>query len=238
MVGAGGLILAFVYPLLVREPTVSNPGAAAMCLPLAAVIRELLTTRTALWTYLGSGLQMFIQGAVIAWMPSYLNRFYGMDMAQSAQGAGFLVLIAGVGMAGGGVLVDRLSRHNELNKLRIPMFYALFSTCALLVAFILPAGALQVSLIGLGLLLSAGFAGPAGAVISDVTSASIRASALATLVLANNILGLAPGPFITGVLADAFDLQMALAVVPLVGLGAAFAYRRACCHYQRDLVHQ
>ncbi len=236
VVGAGGLILAFVYPLLVREPATSNPSASAMRLPLKAVMRQLLTTRTALWTYLGSGLQMFIQGAVIAWMPSYLNRFYGMDMLQSAQGTGLLVLVAGIGMAAGGVMVDRLSRRDELNKLRIPMCYALFSTGVLLVAFLLPAGALQISLIALGLLFSAGFAGPAGAVISDVTSASIRASALATLVLANNILGLAPGPFITGVLADAFDLQMALAVVPLVGLGAAFAYSRARCHYRQDFI--
>ncbi|MNC55780.1 hypothetical protein D3C75_1053290 [compost metagenome] len=90
-------------------------------------------------------------------------------------------------------------------------------------------------LIGVGLLIGAGFAGPSGAVISDVTSASIHASALAVLVLANNIIGLAPGPFITGALADVFDLRIAMAVVPLASFGAAFAYLQASRHYRNDL---
>lgn len=238
LIGGGGLLLAVIYPLVVREPAKPATQTSGARLPLKAVIRELLTTRTALWTYLGSGLQMFIQGALIAWMPSYLNRFHGLDMAQSATGAGLLVLVAGIGMTAGGVLVDRLSRRDERNKLRVPMFYALFSSLILMLAFALPPSHLQLLLIGLGLLIGAGFAGPSGAVVSAVTNASIHASALATLVLANNIIGLAPGPFITGVLADAFDLQVAMAAVPLVGFGAAFAYRQAGRYYCDDLARQ
>ncbi|MCY1552540.1 hypothetical protein D3C76_1568180 [compost metagenome] len=94
---------------------------------------------------------------------------------------------------------------------------------------------MQLILIGVGLLIGAGFAGPSGAVISDVTSASIHASALAVLVLANNMIGLAPGPFVTGLLADAFDLQIAMSLVPLASFGAAFAYLKASRHYRNDL---
>lgn len=121
VVGAGGLILALIYPLVVREPASRKVQSKAERLPLSAVIRQLLTTRTALWTYLGSGLQMFIQGAVIAWTPSYLNRFHAMDMAKSATVAGVLLLASGIGMIFGGVLADRLSRHNQRNRLRVPM---------------------------------------------------------------------------------------------------------------------
>ncbi|MCY1378764.1 hypothetical protein D9M69_664260 [compost metagenome] len=115
------------------------------------------------------------------------------------------------------------------------MFYALISAVILLVAFSLPPSPLQLILIGVGLLIGAGFAGPSGAVISDVTSASIHASALAVLVLANNMIGLAPGPFVTGLLADAFDLQIAMSLVPLASFGAAFAYLKASRHYRNDL---
>ncbi|MNQ77131.1 L-galactonate transporter [compost metagenome] len=236
VVGAGGLILALIYPLVVREPAQRKVQSKAERLPLKAVIRQLLTTRTALWTYLGSGLQMYIQGAVIAWIPSYLNRLHGMDMAKSATVAGALLLASGIGMIFGGVLADRLSRHNQRNRLRVPMAYALISSVILLVAFSLPPSTLQLAVIAIGLLIGAGFAGPSGAVVSDVTHASIRASALATLVLANNFIGLAPGPFVTGLLADIFNLQVAMAVVPLASLGAAYAYYRASRCYLDDMV--
>ena len=235
LVGAGGLVLAVIYPLVVREPQAVAGKDQRM--PLKAVLRALLTSRTALWTYLGSGLLMFIQGAVIAWMPSYLNRYYAMDMTQSATGAGLLVLVAGIGMTAGGALVDRLSRGNVRNKLRIPMLYALGSSLLLLAAFALPAGNPQLLLIGLGLLVGGGFAGPSGSVVADVTPAAIHASAFAVLTLANNIFGLAPGPFITGALADAFSLQTAMALAPLVGLGSAAAYWMASRFYLNEVTH-
>lgn len=234
LVGAGGLILALIYPLVVREPP-PQAGAHSARMPIGQILRELLTTRTALWTYLGSGLLMFIQGAVIAWMPSYLNRYHAMDMTQAAMGAGMLVLIAGIGMVAGGALVDRLSQHNRLNKLRVPMVYALLCATLLLLAFALPPGPAQLLLIGLGLLIGGGFAGPSGSVVADVTPAAIHATAFATLTLANNIFGLAPGPFITGALADLYSLQDAMQLVPLVGLASAAAYFQASRHYQHDL---
>ena len=237
LVGAGGLLLAVIYPLVVREPK-KTATADGRHMPLKQVIRQLLTTRTALWTYLGSGLLMFIQGAVIAWMPSYLNRYHGLDMGQAAMGAGLLVLVAGIGMTGGGALVDRLSRRRPLNKLRVPMAYALASCLFLLLAFALPAGLPQLLLIGLGLLIGGGFAGPSGSVVADVSHASIHATAFAVLTLANNIFGLAPGPFITGVLADAFNLQLAMQVVPLAGLLSAGAYWMASRFYLQDLASQ
>lgn len=48
LVGAGGLILAILYPLVVREP-VPHGGSQAARLPVKEVLRELLTTHTALW---------------------------------------------------------------------------------------------------------------------------------------------------------------------------------------------
>ena len=103
--------------------------------------------------------------------------------------------------------------------------------------FALPAGNPQLLLIGLGLLVGGGFAGPSGSVVADVTPAAIHASAFAVLTLANNIFGLAPGPFITGALADAFSLQTAMALAPLVGLGSAAAYWMASRFYLNEVTH-
>ena len=48
----------------------------------------------------------------------------------------------------------------------------------------------------------AGPAGAAGVVVTGLTPESIRATALGTLALANNLLGLAAGPVVVGLLAD------------------------------------
>ncbi|MCB1696782.1 MAG: MFS transporter [Pseudomonadales bacterium] len=235
VVGAGGLVLAVVFPLVVREPVTAS-GVKEPPLPLRQIGRELFTTRTAICTYLGSGLSMFIQGAFVAWMPSYLNRYHDMDPAGAALGAGVLILAAGVGMMGGGALVDRLSLKDPRNRLRLPALYLLGSALCLTVAFSLSPGLPQLVMIGLGLMIGAGFSGPAGAVVADVTHASIHATVLATLTLGNNILGLAPGPVLTGWVADQTSLLTALQLVPLIAVLAAVAFAVGSMFYVQDRV--
>jgi MFS family permease len=235
-VGVAGLVLAITFPFVVKEPP-SHAPAGAPVMPLHGVIRELFRFRTVTCTYVASGLQMFVQGSVIAWAPSYLNRYYSLDPAQAGVRAGVLVLIAGVGMTVGGILVDRLSANRRSNRLRIPALYALTSAATLLAAFLMSPGTLQFSMIALGLFLGAGFAGPSGAVVADVTHPAIRATVFATLTLANNLIGLAPGPFVTGVLADLASLDVAMRIIPMAGILAAFFFLRGAGSYDKDRQH-
>ena len=55
--------------------------------------------------------------------------------------------------------------------------------------------------------------------VANLTPASIRATAFGTLTLANNLLGLAAGPFVVGLLADRIGLVDAHEV-RAAGLGA------------------
>ncbi|MGE8369159.1 MAG: multidrug DMT transporter permease, partial [Cupriavidus sp.] len=59
--------------------------------------------------------------------------------------------------------------------------------------------------------------------------------ALAMLTLANNILGAAPAPYLTGLLADRIGLLGALQMVPLISLVAASVFFIARPRYLRDL---
>lgn len=233
IVGAGGLVLAAVFPLVVKEPPTHRPAGSAP-MPVKEVLRELFRYRTLWLTYMASGLQMFILGTVMAWAPSYLNRYYGLDPAESAVRAGVLVLFSGIGMTLGGALVDRLSVKQPLNRLRVPALYSASSALVLIFAFSLPPGTAQYACIALGLLLGSGFAGPAGAVAADVAHPSIHATVFATLTLANNLLGLAPGPFLTGALADRTGLDVAMRVAPVVSLAAAACFFLGARAYDKD----
>jgi hypothetical protein len=49
------------------------------------------------------------------------------------------------------------------------------------------------------------------------------------------MLGLAPGPFITGKISDLIGLHAAFQLVPLVSVGAAAVFFYAKCHYHKDI---
>ena len=57
-----------------RVPMQSPQPAPAAKVPL----RSLVNSRSVVGAYIGSGLQLFVGGTVIVWIPSYLNRYYAM----------------------------------------------------------------------------------------------------------------------------------------------------------------
>ncbi len=232
--GVFGLVLAVSFPFVVKEPPNSGTETGAPRMPVKEVFRHLFFTRTAVYTFLATGFGMFTQGAFLAWLPSYLNRYYGLEPAKAAMAAGVLVVCTSIGMIVGGGLVDRFSRHNKANRLRISLVYCLSSALTFFVAFSLDAGAVQYCLIGLGLMLSAGFAGPSSAVVSDVTPSSIHATTFAVLALCYALLGMAPGPVVTGWIGDYTSLKTAMLIVPSVSLIAAVMYYLASRHYLSD----
>ncbi|RZI39940.1 MFS transporter [Herbaspirillum sp. HC18] len=181
--------------------------------------------------YVGSGLQLFVMAALIAWMPSYLNRYYHLATDKAAGLAGIFILCGAIGMVVCGMITDRFSRNAPDRKWRIAMAYSLGSSVLLFVAFQLPAGALQLALIGAGMFLVAGTTGPAGAMVANLTPPQIHSSAFATLTLVNNLLGLAPGPFVTGYIADRIGLLGALQVIPVMAVLAAIAFAFGKRHY-------
>ena len=84
------------------------------------------------------------------------------------------------------------------------------------------------------MLLVGGTAGPASAMVANLTDPRIHGTAFATLTLANNLLGLAPGPFLTGMLSDHIGLLATLQWIPLAGLGATVAFALGRRHYAAD----
>ena len=132
--------------------------------------------------------------------------------------AAIIVLCSGAGMILCGMLSDRLCRHWPERKVALAIAYCLGSCLLLSTAFALPAGPVQLVLICLGMLIAAGTTGPCGAMVANLTHYSVHGTAFATLTLANNMLGLAPGPFITGRVSDLIGLQAAFQMVPLLSL--------------------
>lgn len=105
-----GLILAIIYPLIVKEKRVS-PARLTDVADKARIkaqrpLRSLYSSHSVISAYIGSGLQLFVGGTVIVWMPSYLNRYYGMSTDKAGAMAAVIVLCSAVGTIVCGMLCD------------------------------------------------------------------------------------------------------------------------------------
>jgi MFS family permease len=241
-VGIPGLLLAFVFLVVVRDyRTVALPTSESSGLKHTApgaIIAALLRPRTMLVACLGAGLQLLTLSMTYAWLPSYLNRYYGLAPDQAGIKAGLVVLLGGIGAFVWGVVADRLTPRIPNARLYVPAACAVLTTLFMSTAFaLLPPGNAQFALIATGGLLMAANVGPISAVVIDVVHPAVRATAGSVLSLTQNLFGLAGGPLLAGALSDAYGLPFALSVIPGFCLLAATCFLIATRTYVVDLKH-
>lgn len=235
-----GVILALAYLAIARPEQDRAPNrqqSAAFVFSVATFRRlgaQLFAAPSVVFAYIGSGLQLFVTSAFMAWMPSFFNRVYDMAPARAGSAAAIFLMIGGLGMIGCSIVADRAGQVARTRKISFAIAFSLLSFVAFTGAFLFPAGPAQLVLLGVGMFFVAGVSGAAGAVVVNCTDAAIHATALATLTLVNNLIGLAPGPIVTGVLADHSNLATALQIVPFASLGAVVAFWFCRKHYERD----
>ncbi|MGX7732047.1 MFS transporter [Rhodococcus sp. 2H158] len=225
-----GLILVALFRTLVTERKLAenaadeHPGQTPTPPDgFRAPVSSLFTNPAVLFAYIGGGLQIFTAAVLLSWTPSYFNRYYGLAPDKAGAAASIVVLLVGSGMVVCGIITDRLGRHDITRKWTAAVVFCIIALVCLLTAFRLEAGPAQLVLIGIGAFFSAGSSGPTAAMVANLTHTSVRASAMGTLTVANNLLGLALGPFVVGVLADRLGLREALQLSPLVYLAAIAA---------------
>lgn len=236
VIGLGGLALAILYPIVVREKRIAAiSGPMQTQARSQAPLRALFANRSVRLAYLASGTQLFAAGALPAWLPSYFNRYYAMPVDAAGRMAAIFLLICGCGMVLCGIASDRAAQDRPDRKILLAAGYGFGSAIALALALMLPPGMPQLVLLGVAMFLVAGTTGPAGAMVANLTPAALHGSAFATLTLAHNLLGLAPGPIATGRIADAIGLLDALRILPAAAIAAALLFLAARRSYLADL---
>jgi predicted MFS family arabinose efflux permease len=238
VVGVPGLVLALLFLLVVRDegamaaPRANGRGTA---MPLRAIVAALWRPRTLLITCVGAGLQLVVVATIWAWTPSYFNRFYGLAPDQAGIKTGLVVLTGGLGAVFWSVVADRLTARYPRARLYVPATVAVLTTLFMCLAFgVAGPGPLQTALIALGAAVMTGTIGPVAAVTVDVVNPGVRATATAVLSLTQNLLGLAAGPLLAGVLSDHYGLPFAMSVMPLFCLLAAAMFVVAARTYEAD----
>ena len=245
VVGIPGLVIALLY-LFVRDyKTVQTRSAT---LGTAPTRRELLgsifRSRTVRWVCIGAAAQLISVSALWSWLPSFLNRTYGIAPDKAGIQAAVVVLAGALGSLVLGVVVDRAAVRKAGSKFFAVAILSLLSMMTLIFAFgakhlgIQISQTSQFSAILLGGFLGTCTVGPAAAIVLDVIHPGVRATGASVLSLFQNLFGLAVGPFVGGLLSDAIGLTDALALTPLTCILAATAFVMASKGYQTDRRHE
>ena len=232
-IGLGGLAIAIAYPFFVRESRLSADGEGERTQVKWSSLRHLFAGRALRCAYVASGLQLFVAGALPAWLPTYFVRYYGLALDEASSLAAIFLAIGGVGMVACGIVSDRLVSHSG-RRAMLAACYCLGSAVLITSALSLPAGTAQLVLLGASMFLAGSTAGPAGAMVANLTPAALHGTAFAVLTLANNAFGLAPGPIVTGWLADRIGLLGAMQWLPVASLCAATVFMGAAQRTQAE----
>jgi len=240
VVGFPGLLLALLY-LKVRDyRTVSlEPALDAKRRSLREsglhIFRALTRAPTMLWVCLGGAAQLIVVSALWSWLPSFLNRVHGVAPSQAGIKAALVVLAGAVGSVTWGVVVDRAGVRHPRRKLATMAALCVLSMAVLVAAFgLVHDPAQQFALIACGGFVATCTVGPVAAIVIDVVHPGVRATGSSVLALVQNLLGLAAGPFLAGMLSDAWGLVPALTATPLFALVAAGAFMLAARRYEED----
>ena len=145
IVGAPGLLFAVLFPLIVRDyktvPLSDNNQTGEQVTTMrraSLIVREVFGSRSANFTYLAYALQMAIPITLITWMPTYFNRYFGMDIKKAGLMGAALVVLTALGMIFGGTFSDRLSRKDMRYRALSPAAYTALTGVLLMAACALP----------------------------------------------------------------------------------------------------
>ncbi|GFO69846.1 MFS transporter [Geomonas limicola] len=223
MVGLPGLALALPIALLrtpPRTPAASAHGAPDSGTDLPAEgsgsYLDLFRNRSFVFNTLAMAAMTFAIGGLAQWIPSFLNRTHGLNVAKGNTLFGGITVLAGIlGTLAGGWLGDRWQKKSPAGYLHVSGWGFLIGTPFAAWAILAPdlkscLGAIFVAEFFLFL-----NTGPLNTVIINVTPPTMRAMAFAVNIFFIHALGDAFSPSILGWLSDLWNLRSALLITPL-----------------------
>ena len=201
VMGVAGLLLAPVFRWLVRDRP--RPVAEADAAPVSAVF-PLLARKPAFWLMAFAASFSSLCGYGLAlWTPSVLQRSFGFDLVTTGQYMASLLLIGGVaGVFAGGWLGDRLGRLDRGWYAKLPAIAWLATAPTYALGFFAPSPALAWPLLLIPNALNILWLGPVTTAMQHLAPPRMRATASASFLLINNLIGIGVGPTLMGWLSD------------------------------------
>jgi MFS family permease len=199
--GVAGVILAPILLCFVRDPVRAPETAAA---PIGAVF-PMLARMPLFWLLAFAASCSSLSGYGLAvWIPTVLERSFGMGLIARGQFVASLVFIGGcTGVFAGGWLADRLGARDRGWYAKLPAIAWLITAPTFAAGLLAPNLPLAWVLLLIPNALNILWLGPVITAVQHLVPQRMRATASACFLLINNLIGLGVGPYLIGSLSDA-----------------------------------
>jgi hypothetical protein len=180
-------------------------------------VGKILSTKTLIYHYIATALiQLGIQGYAF-WMPTYLVRERGYDIAAAGKLAGIAMLAGGiVGALGGAIIADLWFRKDKTARLKVQTIAAAAAIPFVIISYLAVSNAIMIPAIFIAIILSIAMFPILSAVIVDLVEPQDRGVGMALLLLLQTGIGYSLGPPLIGWISDlSSSLFKGLLVVPI-----------------------
>jgi len=224
VMGVAGILLAPVMLYFVRDlprPQAQNASSA----PIGAVF-PLLARKPTFWLLAFAASCSSLCGYGLAlWTPSVLMRSYGLDLISTGNFLASLLLIGGcAGVFGGGWLADRLGMADRGWYAKLPAIAWLITAPTFALGLTVPSLTLAWPLLLIPNALNILWLGPVVTAVQHLVPARMRATASASFLLINNLIGLGVGPLLMGRLSDALKEDYGVDALRYAAVGCTVFY--------------
>jgi MFS family permease len=204
VMGVLGVLLAPVMLYFVRD----KPRGATPPTSLAQLTQTFPTVarKPTFWLMaIAASLSSIAGYGLVAWTPSILARSFDMGLIERGQFLASIFLIGGtIGVFGGGWLADRLGPRDRSWYARIPAIAWLLTAPLFVAGLLAPQAWMAWLLLLIPNALNILWIGPVVTAVQHLVPPALRATASASFLMINNLIGLGVGPMLIGGLSELF----------------------------------
>jgi MFS family permease len=221
--GAAGILLAPILLYFVRDPAKASTNAVAA--PIGQVF-PMLARKPVFWLLAFAASFSSLCGYGLAvWTPSVLERSFGLGLLERGQFLASVVLIGGcTGVFAGGWLADRLGALDRGWYAKLPAIAWLITAPTFAAGLMAPSLWLAWPLLLIPNALNILWLGPVITAVQHLVPQRMRATASASFLLINNLVGLGVGPLLIGRLSDALKHSYGAEALRYAAVGCTSFY--------------
>lgn len=211
-----------------------NKGSGSAFKTIFVNYKDLLKIRTTWFLFAAFAMNIAVNASILTWYPSYINRYFHLDMKTSGTIAGILALLTLVGAPIGGIISDKWNRKRKGAHMLFSSVTSILAALLLLVSLLCVKFYLAMVIILLFGVVSVMYLAPTLASIQDVLPVSMRATGHGLSVVIVNLFGAFWAPVYVGYLSDKWGLDKAMLVLPIFAILAAIFFWLGKKYYVRE----
>ena len=208
IVGLAGLPAALLVRIGIKEPVRGGfdtaDGQASEPAPPFGVVAAQLARTPSFWLLsFGAASGSILGYGLIFWLPSFFSRSFDLELVEVSWFYGSIVLVGGIaGTLLGGWLGDRTGPDRPGTYALIPAVCFLISAPVFAAGLFAPSLTTGWILFAIGQMLALAWLGPVIAAVQHIVPPNMRATASASFLFINNLIGIGFGIFFLGFMSD------------------------------------